>query len=357
MKAKTKQSAFTLIELLVVIAIIGILATLAVVALQQARQNARDAKRVADVKQMSTALELFFNDNQSYPDALEELQTGGYMQILPSAPSVADGTCTPEENNYEYTVGTENSTYTLSFCSGKQVSDLSPGPLCMTPGGLTTNCSGGAEATSGTFVDARDGQEYAWVKIGDQTWMAENLNVGNMINGVNDQINNSTIEKYCYENLESNCDIYGGLYQWNEMMQYVTTEDAQGICPEGWHIPSDAQWHALENSLATGTCDPSRMDVGCDPAGSKLAGSYGLWNNGILRNHIDFDDSDFNILPAGSRNPNGSFGNFGSFSFLWSSSFDGSSAWYRRLGSSRSSVFRYGDNLALGFSVRCLRTE
>ncbi len=64
---KVNKKAFTLIELLVVIAIIGILATLAVVALQQARSRARDSKRVADVKQLQTALELFFNENGRYP--------------------------------------------------------------------------------------------------------------------------------------------------------------------------------------------------------------------------------------------------------------------------------------------------
>ncbi|MFA5420902.1 MAG: FISUMP domain-containing protein, partial [Patescibacteria group bacterium] len=165
----------------------------------------------------------------------------------------------------------------------------------------------------------------------------------------------STIEKYCYENLESNCDIYGGLYQWNEMMQYVTAEDAQGICPEGWHIPSDAQWHALENSLATGTCDPSRRNFGCDPAGSKLAGSYDLWNDGNLRNHIDFNDSGFNSIPAGYRNADGSFSSLGSSSYLWSSSIGGSRAWIRNLNSSNSSVYHNYNGLADGFSVRCLQ--
>ena len=67
------------------------------------------------------------------------------------------------------------------------------------------------------------GQTYSIVSIGTQCWMAENLNVGTRIDDPANQTNNSTLEKYCYDNLESNCDVYGGLYQWNEMMQYVTT--------------------------------------------------------------------------------------------------------------------------------------
>jgi prepilin-type N-terminal cleavage/methylation domain-containing protein len=134
MKIKIKQSAFTLIELLVVVAIIGILATLAVVALQQARQNARDVKRVADVKQISTALELYFNNNKVYPETLDELRIEGYMEQLPEAPTPADEGCDPEENEYNYIVDDNRRDYEVTFCTGKQVSDMSPGVLCITTG-------------------------------------------------------------------------------------------------------------------------------------------------------------------------------------------------------------------------------
>ena len=62
--------------------------------------------------------------------------------------------------------------------------------------------------------------------------------MGTMINGISNQTNNDTLEKYCYNDDTANCSIYGGLYQWNEAMQYVTTSGAQGICPTGWHIPT-----------------------------------------------------------------------------------------------------------------------
>ncbi|MBK7631804.1 MAG: hypothetical protein IPJ23_14080 [Ignavibacteriales bacterium] len=84
-----------------------------------------------------------------------------------------------------------------------------------------------------------EGKTYGTVLIGTQCWMKENLNVGTMIQGNSNQSNNGVKEKYCYNNDTANCSIYGGLYQWNEAMQYVTTEGARGICPEGW-IPTRA---------------------------------------------------------------------------------------------------------------------
>jgi len=145
----TKKKGFTLIELLVVIAIIGILATLAVVALQQARKNARDAKRIADVRQMQTALELYFNDNQYYPLA-DDVVAGGaiatngitYMNIVPTAPTPADGTCDDTSNPYTYSVtGTAVGTsgygsYVINFCLGGQTGGLEAGLKQATPGGI-----------------------------------------------------------------------------------------------------------------------------------------------------------------------------------------------------------------------------
>ena len=106
-----------------------------------------------------------------------------------------------------------------------------------------------------------DGITYNTVQIGTQCWFKENLNVGTMINGSQDQTNNSVIEKYCYNNQTSNCNVYGGLYQWGEMVQYlngasnttswdpVPTGNIQGICPTGWHLPYTSEWTTLINYL------------------------------------------------------------------------------------------------------------
>jgi len=87
------------------------------------------------------------------------------------------------------------------------------------------------------------------VTIGNQVWMAHNLNVGNIINGGVLQTDNGVIEKYCFNDQESNGDIYGGFYQWDEMMQYSEEEGAQGICPDGWHIPTMAEVDILIQNI------------------------------------------------------------------------------------------------------------
>ena len=95
-----------------------------------------------------------------------------------------------------------------------------------------------------------EGKTYHTVLIGTQCWMKVNLNVGTMIDGpsispTGKQTNNQIIEKYCYDNDTANCSTYGGLYEWNEAMQYVTTPGARGICPEGWHIPISTEFQTL----------------------------------------------------------------------------------------------------------------
>lgn len=140
MMKNTKKKAFTLIELLVVIAIIGILATLAVVSLQSARARARDSKRVADVKQMQTALELYFNDNNSYPsDISSGIGTGSdaYMAIKPTAPTPADGGC-PTPPAYTYNQTATGSSYTISFCLGAKTGEIEAGCNVASPGGIST---------------------------------------------------------------------------------------------------------------------------------------------------------------------------------------------------------------------------
>ncbi|HNX10874.1 MAG TPA: prepilin-type N-terminal cleavage/methylation domain-containing protein [bacterium] len=147
-----QKKGFTLVELLVVIAIIGLLASLSVVALSSARARSRDAKRVGDVKQVQTALELFFNDQGRYPTP-EEWETGSimssssnplttYLKIIPAAPTTPDGNCTSDQNTLYYQQTEDGASYTLSYCLGNNTGSLASGPKCATPGGVyNSDCS------------------------------------------------------------------------------------------------------------------------------------------------------------------------------------------------------------------------
>jgi uncharacterized protein (TIGR02145 family) len=98
-----------------------------------------------------------------------------------------------------------------------------------------------------------EGKTYGTVLIGTQCWMKKNLDVGTMIQGpslpAGNQTNNQIIEKYCYDNDTANCATYGGLYEWNEAMQYVTTPGTKGICPDGWHIPTYVEFQTLATTV------------------------------------------------------------------------------------------------------------
>ncbi len=202
-----------------------------------------------------------------------------------------------------------------------------------------------------SLLDTRDGQKYATVQIGTQCWMAENLNVGVMVNSVNtgsshsDVSNNGAIEKYCYDNTASNCNEYGGLYDWNEAMGYSDTEGVQGICPPavGWHIPTDAEWTQLENYLG-----------GSSIAGGKLKESgtthWRATNVGAT------NSSGFTALPGGYRYNKGDFNTPSTNGHFWSSSASSSAgAWYRYLFYSSQNIYRLNGDRTYGFSVRCVR--
>ncbi len=378
---KQKKRAFTLIELLVVIAIIGILATLAVVALQQARSRARDSKRMADMKQLQTAMELFFNENGRYPTT-DEWNSGAitssssgetFMYSIPFAPAPADGDCLEASNTYVYTPQNSGASYTIDFCTGKQISDLPEGAKQMTPGGIIFDSSTPSEpadpfaGTSGTFTDTRDNQIYDWIKIGTQIWMAENLKYLPVVHNNTEFATQGTnllpgYGVYGYDGndvntakAQSNYDVYGVLYN-------GYTIDQVSICPTGWHVPTHDEFTTLERSVCTSaTCETDfpydMVTTGYRGTneGAKLAGEFSLWTDGVLRNHINFGESGFDVLSAGRRRTNGLFYDLGPDSLFWLSSTNGLDLWCRYFGSSSSSIYRHFSSRAYGHSVRCLK--
>jgi uncharacterized protein (TIGR02145 family) len=205
------------------------------------------------------------------------------------------------------------------------------------------------------LIDSRDGISYETVQIGDHCWMAENLNIGTRIDGSNNQIDNGIIEKYCYNNAEANCDVYGGLYQWDEMMQYIITAGVQGICPEGWHLPTDAEWCTLEQEVdPTITCSSIGWR-GLDGGGKLKETGTTHWNG---PNTGATNSSGFTALPGGSRYTDGSFIYLGYNGLCWSSSkSDASDGLGRHLDYDNAQVRRYNYDKSRGFSVRCLKDE
>jgi uncharacterized protein (TIGR02145 family) len=194
------------------------------------------------------------------------------------------------------------------------------------------------------ITDSRDGKIYNTVLIGAQCWFSQNLNVGTMIDGFETQTENSIIEKYCYDDLATNCAVYGGLYQWDELMQYDDTEGIQGLCPTGWHLPTDAEWTTLTSTLG-----------GESVAGGEMKETgYTHWlepNTGATNN------SGFTALPGGFRDYYYYYFYYLTYDGIyWSSSQnDLYNAWIRHLYYDFEDVYRNFDDKNSGFSARCLK--
>ncbi|NCA74983.1 MAG: hypothetical protein EOM90_01490 [Alphaproteobacteria bacterium] len=186
------------------------------------------------------------------------------------------------------------------------------------------------------------GKTYNTVQIGAQCWLRENLDIGIRINGTIEQSDNGILEKYCYNDQESNCAVYGGMYQWNEMMQYVTSS-ATGICPPGWHIPSDAEWTILTNNLGGELVAGGKM---------KETGLLHWWDPNLASN-----SSGFTALGSGIREPDATFNVLNQYTNFWSSTENSALfSWSRALGHLSESLWRDGNyDKTKGFSVRCLK--
>jgi uncharacterized protein (TIGR02145 family) len=191
------------------------------------------------------------------------------------------------------------------------------------------------------FIDNRNGQSYPTVQIGEQCWMAKNLNIGVMLVGSDMSSDNGIIEKYCWGDFDDNCEIYGGLYMWDEMMNYVNSEHAQGICPNGWYIPSDGEVKTLEIAL------------GMEPSIADLSNTWRGTNEGT---QIKIGGSSgFNALLSGARTGPSSFMLLNSYEFFYTSTESGSSAWRRCVRDDASNIGRFNTYpKSYALSVRCI---
>ncbi len=198
------------------------------------------------------------------------------------------------------------------------------------------------------------GRIYNTVQIAAQCWMKENLDFGTMIPGNQEMEDNGIIEKYCFFYSEDSCEALGGLYQWEEVMAYENQPGAQGICPPGWHIPTDEEWKILE-----GTTD-SQYPIGDSlwdqegmrgfDAGNMLKSSSGWLGSGNGSNK-----SGFTARGGGMRNMFGFYTGCQRTGYYWSSSEHSDFLWVRVFDIYGDYVNRRRDKDFFGFSVRCLK--
>jgi|JFJP01.1.fsa_nt_gi uncharacterized protein (TIGR02145 family) len=200
-----------------------------------------------------------------------------------------------------------------------------------------------AHPCPGLAVVNYGGEDYPTVEIGNQCWLAKNLNIGNFIAADTEMTNNTEIEKYCYLNNPSLCLNYGGLYQWDEMMQYSNVEGSRGLCPEGWHIPTKKDFEGLLENIA----EIRRLQDYRDP--------YWFWNQ---------EDSakitGFNALTGGQYwHSNHEFFGRHKIAVFWSSSESDSTfaKSFQVLGSAWEGPTFYDSNRLNATSVRCIKDQ
>ena len=212
--------------------------------------------------------------------------------------------------------------------------------------------------TKGCFVDERDGQAYGYVRINNQVWMAENLNyetVGGKCYGEDTELfvrkspisSSGTLITLSNVEIQANCNVYGRLYSWNALMNGSASSSAnpsgvRGICPDGWHVPSDDEWYALEKYA-----DPSLTSYQANEniAGTKLKAKKGWVNSGN-----GTDDYGFAALPVDRFFPS-------ELGYWWSATESNStSAYYRDMNYAYNNVYRAENGGKTGLmSARCVR--
>ncbi len=190
---------------------------------------------------------------------------------------------------------------------------------------------------TGTPIVEYAGKIYQTLQIDNQCWLRENLDVGIMLHDRDSSKDNGIIEKYCYNDDTTNCNTYGGLYTWNEAMQYITTEGAQGICPIGWHIPTFAEFQVLIFTIGDGNALKATGQGSGKGTGTNTSG--------------------FSVLLGGNRGSTGVFSHLRYYAYFWNSTeINPIYAYVIYLHYSDSFISQSSDyGKGNGFSIRCLK--
>ena len=237
---------------------------------------------------------------------------------------------------------------------------------------ILTNCEKDDDTQNTLTVTDVDGNTYTTVQIGDQIWMAENLKTSHYANGTEIELvtdesawSNLTFSDKAisyYENSIANKEAYGALYTWAGAMNGSTSSDSnpsnvQGVCPDGWHLPSDNEWKELEMHLGMSQNETEMYTFRGTNEGSKIAGDSRLWNEGILVTDIAFGSSGFWAIPSGYRNAdNGGAYQLHEIAAFWSTTESGDTLSLSRLLNTHwTQIHRFTDSKKTGFSVRCIK--
>lgn len=199
-----------------------------------------------------------------------------------------------------------------------------------------------------TVTDA-NGNSYPTVRIGGQCWMGKNLNTGTAkLN--NQTLSTTTVEKYCYGATNTNadpfnnCSIHGGLYTWAAVMQGAISNDnvpsgVQGVCPQGWHVPSDEEWKIFEFEL--GIPNPDLISFRGTTQGTQLKAG---------------GTANFNGLMSGKREYTNEYEDMDTYGYFWSATQSSSTnAWLRSLWVTSPYVGRFANHKLNAASVRCIK--
>jgi len=213
---------------------------------------------------------------------------------------------------------------------------------------FTTGSVAPSFACGTSSVSDVDGNSYNTVRIGTQCWTQSNLKVSKYRNGdniptglSNTDWQSTTAGAYAiYANDPVNDGLYGKLYNHYAVM------DTRGLCPTGWHVPTDGEWTTLETFLGgSSVAGGALKSTATQPTpGGWLSPNTGATNS-----------SGFSAGPGGLRYFNGFLNSVGNDGFWWSSSLSGTNAWYRYLNYYTGNINRDTTNHTSGFSVRCLR--
>ena len=369
-----KEKGFTLVELLAVIVILAIVLAIAVPSITGIIENVTINAFEQDAKMIIKSINYksLMNDNFKATDITKEnitelLGVGNKNYNSIEVSKDAKG------NPFVKIIGinkweglTACGTYTDMEVGSDIECELPPPPIIMLNG---LACGNKFKDTRPNALEEYQDYEYETVQIGNQCWMAENLKYTgegeNSCLGESKWSSDVSLAKGCMIFKESDLGSFPDqewaigevLYQWKAAMNWdvenpsdaTELEGTQGLCPPGWHVPTDAEWKTLEKKLGMEQAQADATGYRGTNEGYKLKSTTNWDENGNGDN-----SSGFNAKPAGYRDASGTLSLVGYYGSWWSSSSDGTDFWRRGLFYDNSYVYRTANSQANGYSVRCL---